>query len=43
MFFIFIFQITDSIKDENNVRSESKPIAAQIQLPNNTEILQVLH
>ncbi|XP_001942982.2 hamartin isoform X2 [Acyrthosiphon pisum] len=33
-------QITDSIKDENNVRSESKPIAAQIQLPNNPEILQ---
>ncbi|XP_016662477.1 hamartin isoform X3 [Acyrthosiphon pisum] len=33
-------RITDSIKDENNVRSESKPIAAQIQLPNNPEILQ---
>ncbi|KAL4148614.1 hypothetical protein QTP88_002799 [Uroleucon formosanum] len=33
-------RITDSIKDENNVRSESKPIATQIQLPNNPEILQ---
>ncbi|XP_022179521.1 hamartin isoform X3 [Myzus persicae] len=33
-------RITDSIKDENNVRSESKPIAAQIQLTNNPEILQ---
>ncbi|CAH1709062.1 hamartin isoform X2 [Aphis gossypii] len=33
-------QITDSIKDEHNVRSESKPIAAQTQLPNNPEIIQ---
>ncbi|XP_025197521.1 hamartin isoform X2 [Melanaphis sacchari] len=33
-------QITDSIKDEPNVRSESKPIAAQTQLTNNPEIIQ---
>ncbi|XP_025197525.1 hamartin isoform X3 [Melanaphis sacchari] len=33
-------RITDSIKDEPNVRSESKPIAAQTQLTNNPEIIQ---
>ncbi|XP_060843203.1 hamartin isoform X3 [Rhopalosiphum padi] len=33
-------RITESIKDEHNIRSESKPIAAQTQPPNNPEIIQ---
>lgn len=38
----FLFQVTDLNKDETNVRSESKPIAAQIPSPNNPEIIQVI-
>ncbi|VVC28746.1 Armadillo-type fold,Hamartin,Armadillo-like helical [Cinara cedri] len=33
-------QITDSTKEENNARSEPKPIAAQIQQTSNPEIIQ---
>lgn len=36
------FQAADLNKDESNIRSESKPIATQIQLMNNPEIVQVI-
>lgn len=40
----FLFQISESIKDnESNIRSESKPIAAQIQSTVTPEIIQVLY
>lgn len=38
---VFLFQTAELSKDENNLRTESKPIAAQIQPTNNAEIIQV--